>query len=87
MQRIPRHLFLYMLCALASVALSAQGVVITGRVTDAETRHALPDSIVKALRADSTHAMLAYALTDAGGRYRLALKASSDCELEFSVLG
>ncbi len=87
MQRILRHLFLCTLCALASVVLSAQGVVITGRVTDAETRLAIPDAIVKALRADSTHAMLTYALTDASGSYRLALKASSDCDLEFVVLG
>lgn len=67
--------------------LSAQSVVITGRVTDAETRLVIPDAIVKALRVDSTHAMLTYALTDADGRYRLALKASSDCDLEFSVMG
>ena len=67
--------------------LSAQSVVIIGRVTDAETRLAIPDAIVKALRVDSTHAMLAYALTDADGHYRLALKASSDCDLEFSVMG
>ena len=40
MQRISRHLFLCTLCALASVVLSAQGVVITGRVTDAQRKHA-----------------------------------------------
>ena len=69
-----RRILFYILSAnLLTVVAALSQTVITGRLTDVETGHAIPDAIVKAIKADTTRAVLAYTITDTEGRYRLSL--------------
>ena len=84
-----RRILFYILSAnLLTVVAALSQTVITGRLTDVETGHAIPDAIVKAIKADTTRAVLAYTITDTEGRYRLSLaEQQQPIELEFAVLG
>ena len=82
-----RRILFYILSAnLLTVVAALSQTVITGRLTDVETGHAIPDAIVKAIKADTTRAVLAYTITDTEGRYRLSLaEQQQPIELEFAV--